>query len=184
MSVLISYYNSKNEKDKVGEVMKYGSLMMIVATLLAITFLFGMQGILFKGYQIDRWEWWNPLSIAFIFVLLYTIPSAIQPMGVMFYSGTKRVKYSISHAITYNLIVISIVSIGFIINLQTGQPLVLFGSMVIGAFVGLTVVMIMLRYRYYKYINDVDDAKFIDYINQVRGKKTTNWADIGNLLQY
>ncbi len=70
----------------------------------------------------------------------------------MLYAGTKRPKLTFIHSLSFNLIIVAFVSIGFLINVFTKQPLFLFGMMVIGAFVALIVVGFFFKRNYNKII--------------------------------
>ncbi len=151
VSMLVSYYANSNQMNKVGETIKYGFLSMVVCTLLAVALLFGIQGLLFNAYDHINaygWEWFNPISTAFILALIYSIPLAIQPMPVMFYAGMKRPKLTLIHTVVFNAIVVTSATIGLIVNIFTGQPLYLFGSLVIGATIGLITTLFIFGARY------------------------------------
>ncbi len=157
MSMLISYYYNSNQHDKVGLTIKYGTISMVAFTLLAASFLLGMQEILFNAYEPDGafgFAWGNPLSIAFTIALLYSIPLSLQPMPVMFYASTKQPKLTLLHSATFNMAVLSFATLGLIIDLQTGHPLYLFGSMLIGAIVGFILVITNFRYRYKQFMSN------------------------------
>ncbi len=156
MSMLISYFSNSDQYNKVGETIKYGAISMLICSLLAALTLFGLQELIFFAYQPEGgfgFEWWNPLSIAFIIALLYSIPLSMQPMPVMFYASTKQPKKTLQHSLTFNAIVIGFATLGLIIDLQTGQPLYLFSSMFVGALLGLIVVLIMFKYRYRQFVS-------------------------------
>ncbi len=151
MSMLISYYSNSEQNEKVGLTIKFGAISMIVCTLTAFAFLFGMQEVLFHAYNPETafgFEWFNPISIAFIIALIYSIPLSLQPMAVMFYAGMKQPKLTLIHSATYNFIVIMFATLGLVIDLQTGNPLWIFGMLLAGSIVGLSVVTYLFRYRY------------------------------------
>lgn len=153
MSMLISYYSNSEQNDKIGETVKYGAISMTVVTVLSSLILMLLQGVLFNAYQAYgndgmSWAFGDPISIAFMLALLFSIPLSLQPMAVMFYAGTKNPKLTLQHSLTYNAILIMFASLGLIIDLQTGHPLYLFGFVVIGSLVSFIAVMSMFRYRY------------------------------------
>lgn len=151
MSMLISYYMNSKQYDKVGETIKFGSLSMIVCAIFAFIILFGIQGILFNSYNPGHkfgWEWWNPISIAFIIALIYSIPVSLQPMAVMFYAGTRNPKLTLTHSLLFNVILLLFATLGITINYFTGIPVYLFVSMLIGAIIAFVSVITMFRIRY------------------------------------
>ncbi len=158
MSMLISYFTNSEQKDKVGKTLKYGALSMIVCSLSSVILLTGMQGLLFNLYDpasnaFDTvsgygWNWGNTISIAFMLALIFSIPVSMQTFPVMFYASTKKPKNTLMHSLTFNGILIVSATIGLIINHQLNQPLYLFGSTMIGAFIGLVVVLMMFKYAY------------------------------------
>ena len=151
VSMLVSYYANSNQMNKVGDTIKYGFISMIICSLFASLLLFGLQGILFVTYDATNsygWEWWNPMSIAFILALIYSIPLSLQPMPVMFYAGMKQPKLTLIHSVTYNIIVLGFATFGLVFNLQTGNPLYLYWSLLVGSVIGLFVILLRFNSRY------------------------------------
>lgn len=151
VSMLVSYYSNSDQYNKLGETIKYGFISMFICSIFAVMILFGLQGVLFNAYDKVNgygFEWFNPISIAFILALIYSIPLALQPMPVMVYAGMKKPKLTLIHSVTYNVIVIVSASIGLLVNHLTGKPLYLYGSLVIGAFIAFSVILTLFKIRY------------------------------------
>lgn len=156
MSMLISYYVGSKQKEKIGDTIKFGAISMIVCTIFATLVLFGLQGVLFNAYSETSygWKWGNDLFYAFLLALLYSIPLGLQPLAVMFYSGCKMPKATLIHSLSFNAIVILFSTLGLMLDLQTGQPLYIYGSLFVGALIGLIVVSILFKYRYKELITN------------------------------
>ncbi len=158
MSMLISYFVNSGQEDKVGKTLKYGSLSMLMCSLSSVILLTGIQGILFNLYDPASsvsdstngygWSWGNPISIAFMMALVFSIPVSMQTFPVMFYASTKKPKNTLMHSLTFNGILVISATIGLIINHQLDQPLFLFGSTMIGAIIGLVIVLFMFKFVY------------------------------------
>lgn len=142
VSMLVAFYRGSNQWHKMKDTLIYGSIGMMISSILTALFLFGMQGILFNAYGLGLvWSRGNEISIAFTLMLIYSIPTAMQPLAVMYYAGTKQVKKTFIHTVSFNAIVLIFVTIAFILNQFYGNPLIIFVAMIIGALVGLSVVM-------------------------------------------
>ncbi len=155
MSMLISYYDNSNQKEKIGQTIMYGSISMLFCTIFAFLILFGLQEVLFHAYNPETkygFEWFNPLSIAFILALLYSIPLSLQPMAVMFYAGLKKPKATLIHSVIFNFVVIGFATLGLIVDLQTGQPLWIFSMILLGSISGFAIVMYFFRYKYKEFM--------------------------------
>ncbi len=151
MSMLVSYYSNSNQDNKVRETMSKGITMMFIATLIAIGVVFLLQKPLFYGYAPNTmfgWEFGNPISIAFMIALIYSIPLSMQPLAVMYYAGLKKPKLTLIHTITFNAIVVASATIGLIINLFTGHPLYIFTFIAIGGWIGFVVTMFIFNHNY------------------------------------
>ncbi len=156
VSMLTSYFYGKSDYGRLKDTIKYGAISMLVCTLASSLVLFELQGILYNAYDPSGnsfyWEFGNQLFIAFTLALIYSIPLSLQPLAVMLYAGVKRPKLTFIHSLVFNLIIIAFVSIGFLINVFTKQPLMLFVMMVLGAFVALVVVGFFFKKNYYKLV--------------------------------
>ncbi|BDU67555.1 MAG: hypothetical protein TYPL_2080 [Candidatus Tyloplasma litorale] len=150
MSMLISYYVSSNQNEKLSDTLKYGIISMAFCSLFTFILLFSLQDVLFSAYSDIKYgfAWFNEISIAFILSLIYSIPLSLQPAAVMFYAGMKKPKLTLLHSLLFNGLLLLFASLGLVINLQTGAPLALFGSLTIGSIIAFIIVMSIFRNRY------------------------------------
>jgi len=150
MAMLISFYNNSNQKEKVKNTVKTGSICIFIVQLIAIVILLLAAKPLFHAYGITEFEGYGgELGKSYIMILLFSIPMSLQIIPALFYSGMKDPKSTLFHTLIFNASNIVIVTIFFLIEHSTKKPLMLFTGIFVGGMIGLmgTGVFFNKRYR-------------------------------------
>ena len=150
MSMLITYYWNSDQKKKAAEASKIGLISIFISSLLVAGLLIGLGPLLFQQYNISGgFPGYNKeLGLSFIFVVLYSIPLSWQMGPLLFYSGIKSPKASWVHSTWFNVILVSVAGIFFVIELFTKMPSLIFIGITVGAFLGFTIIAFIFQKRY------------------------------------
>ena len=149
MAMLVSFYNNSDQKEKVKETLKVGSISIFVVQLIAIGILLFFAKILFHAYGVKEFSWFsNELGLAYVFILLFSIMVSLQIIPALFYSGMKSPKSTLFHTMIYNSLVILVVSIFFLAERLTKQPILLFAGIFAGGFFGMIGSSLFFKKRY------------------------------------
>ncbi len=149
MAMLISFYNNSDQKDKVKETLKVGTICVFIVQMIAIGILLLIAKPLFHAYGVKQFDGYGgEIGIAYIFILLFSIPMSLQIIPALFYSGMKTPRSTLFHTMIFNASNIIVVSIFFSIERITKEPLFLFGGIFLGGLIGLVGSGIFFNKRY------------------------------------